>query len=322
MRQLRSGSRQLKRPADAAFGTTINSNDNDDDNGSKSNSNSSKTPTMSGTSSSGTGLRRQLRTDGGEDIRAAQRASDGQVQDLAAVDPAQWTAVTEHPGRLDLGSRLDKDSYLATRANILRLERGIAFDSRCRARASSLEKQANSIVRALRKRDEAQVYDCAEHRRGHAGQTHRRFAGDHFLSNLDLIDQTALFDVARHMPKGAHLHIHFNACLPPHVLLGVAKGMDRMFVTSDLPLVADGDCVNFDKCEVQFSILSPDKEKPGDLFSAGYQPRQTMRFAEFLRAFPRHYGRATADQWLADKLVFHEEEAYGLLQTAAGVGKV
>lgn len=308
MRQLRSGSRQLKRSADAAFGTTIDSNDNS----------SSEMPTMSGQASSGTGLRRQLRTDGGEDIKAAQRASDGQVQDLAAMDPGQWKAVTEHPDRLDLGSRLDKDDYLATRANILRLERGIAFDSRCRVRATELETQANRIICALRKRDEEQVYDRAGHRGGHAGQTHRRFAGDRFLSNVDLIDQTALFDVARHMPKGAHLHIHYNACLPPRVLLDVAKGMDRMFVTSDLPLVADGDYVNFGKCEVQFSILSPDRERPGNLFSAGYQPRQTMRFADFLREFPRHYKRATADQWLADKLVFHEDEAYGVLQTAAG----
>ncbi|PNY27610.1 Adenosine deaminase-like protein [Tolypocladium capitatum] len=275
----------------------------------------SKTPTMSGTCPSGTRLRRRLRADGGEDIEAAQRAADGHVRDLAAMDPAQWKAVAEHPDRLDLGNRLDRDGYLATRAGILRLERGVGFDSRCRVRATSLEQQASSIIQALRRRDEARVYDCAEHRRGHAGQTHRRFAGDRFLSNLNLIHQTALFDVARHMPKGAHLHIHYNACLPPRVLLDVAKGMDRMFVTSDLPLVADGD---FDKCEMQFSILSPGRETPGDLFSPGYQPRQTMRFADFLTAFPRHYGRATADQWLADKLMFHEEETYGLLQTAAG----
>ena len=227
--------------------------------------------------------------------------------------------MTQVPNSLDLGNHLDKDHYLATRANLLRVEQGIGFDSRCRVRATSLEEQADKVIRAIRKHDEAQVYDSAQHRKGHGGQTHRRFAGDHFLSNVDLIGQTSLFKIARQMPKGAHLHIHFNACLPPRVLLGVAKGMDRMFITSDLPLTAAGDDgVNFDKCEIQFSILTPDKEKPGNLFSAGYQPRQTMRFDAFLKEFPRHYTRATADQWLADKLVFHEQEAYGVLQTAAG----
>ena len=316
MRQLRSGSRQLKRPADVAFGRAVHSGISD--NGNNSDINSDKIPIMSGAFSSGTGLPYQLRADAREDIGAAQRASDAQVQDLASMDPAHWKAVTELPKKLELGKHPDKDDYLAARANILRLERGIGFDSRCRVRATSLEERANSIVGALRKRDEAQVYDRAEHRIGHGGQTHRRFAGDHFLSNVELIDQTSLFDVARHMPKGAHLHIHYNACLPPRVLLDIAKGMDRMFVTSDLPLIADGDGVNFDKCEMQFSILSPGKEKPGNLFSAAYQPRQTMRFGEFLREFPRHYTRATADQWLADKLVFHEQEAHGVLQTAAG----
>ncbi|PHH67735.1 hypothetical protein CDD83_6445 [Cordyceps sp. RAO-2017] len=130
-----------------------------------------------------------------------------------------------------------------------------------------------------------------------------------------------MFDVARHLPKGAHLHIHYNACLPPRVLLGIAAGMDRMFVTSDLPLLPDDDFTSFDRCELQFSILSPERERerPGDVFSPAYRPRETMSFARFLRDFPRDHPRADSpERWLEQKLLFDEQEAYGPLQTANG----
>ena len=82
MGQSRSGSRQLKRPADVAFGTPIHSN-RDDISGicTSTSTSSNKTLIMSGKSSSGAELRRQLRTDGGEDANAAQRACDGQLKD-------------------------------------------------------------------------------------------------------------------------------------------------------------------------------------------------------------------------------------------------
>lgn len=120
------------------------------------------------------------------------------------------------------------------------------------------------------------------------------------------------------MPKGAHLHIHFNACLAPEILLGIAKTMDRMFITSDLPLTADGEYRNFQKCELQFSILSVDKERPGNIFLPSYRSRQTMKFTDFLDEFDKNYPSMTADEWLFKKIAFDEDETHNLLQTAAG----
>ncbi|TQV96658.1 hypothetical protein V2A60_002956 [Cordyceps javanica] len=214
----------------------------------------------------------------------------------------------------------DVDGYQQARSQLCEAEASLAFDHRCRLRATSLEAAVDGILHRLRRLDRESVYECAEPRPGHGGQKHPRFAGDHFLSNVDLIDQTRLLDVARRMPKGAHLHIHFNACLPPSVLLGIAKGMDRMFITSDLPLVVDNGHENLARCEIQFRLLSMERENeaPGNLFAALYQPRQTMKFAEFLRQFPEHYPGMDVEAWLLDKLVFSEEEAHGALQTAAG----
>ncbi|GJN73695.1 hypothetical protein PLICBS_007778 [Purpureocillium lilacinum] len=266
-------------------------------------------------------LLRQLRDDSADDVESARRAVDGQLQDLGVImDTRQW----EQSQRLYRPERgpalgngaLDTERYFAHRASVLGVERGLAFDSRCRLRATALERRAARILAALRRLDDAEVYAQAAPRKGYAGQTHRRFAGDHFLSNVELIGQTRLFAAARRMPKGAHLHIHYNACLPPRVLLDVAKTMDRMHITSDVPLT---DRSAFDRCEIQFCMLSAERERPGDLFSAAYEPRQTMRFADFLGGFAEAYGGTeTAEQWLVSKMEFDEEEAHNFLQTAEG----
>lgn len=268
-----------------------------------------------------------LRQDSAHDAGAAQALLDAQ-QATHAASPSHVSSNKRQRSSPSTGvatprssgATADVESYFQARNQIFEAEASLAFDHRCRVRATPLEQTVDGILMKLRELDQRNVYDAAEARIGHGGQRHRRFAGDHFLSNVDLIGQTALFDVAQHMPKGAHLHIHFNACLPPAVLLGIAKGMDRMFITSDLPLVEDKDCENFVRCEIQFSLLSVDREAdaPGDLFSPEYKPRQTMRFDRFLEQFPRHYSAADAETWLLNKLVFSENEAHGLLQTAAG----
>ncbi|KAG8670018.1 hypothetical protein FPOAC2_09360 [Fusarium poae] len=210
--------------------------------------------------------------------------------------------------------------YFKLRQNLVAREKALDFDHDCRMRSTPQERRADAIIQKLRRDDEERVYARAAPRTGYGGQQHPRFAGDHFLSNKHLIDQTSLFKVAQRMPKGAHLHIHFNACLAPHVLLNLAKEMDRMFITSDVPLISGNNHINFDRCEIQFSLLSPEKESPGDLFSQSYQPRQTMRFKDFLNKFPGYYTKDSTgvDEWLFEKLMFQEEETHNHLQTASG----
>ncbi|KAG6000418.1 hypothetical protein E4U21_005478 [Claviceps maximensis] len=255
-------------------------------------------------------LLQQIRQDGIDDKRAARIAVEFQHADLATrgFESAHVEGVVN----------LDSASYFSAREIIMEREGNLDFSSRCRARASPLENRVDTIIQRLRRQDQLRIYDPAPSRQGFGGQRHRRFAGDHFLSNLDLIHHTALFDLASHMPKGGHLHIHYNACLSPVMLLDIAKRMDRMFITSNLPLLPGNDFANYDRCELQFSILSHDREDPGNLFSPDYRSRQTMPFDEFLRTFPYHYDYMSPDAWLLEKLLFREEEAHGVLQTAEG----
>ncbi|KAF4122080.1 adenosine deaminase CECR1 [Geosmithia morbida] len=276
-----------------------------------------------------------LVADSDADKASAQRLVDAHDADTAHDDEDDGEPPpSKRQCRLSPGCSDDDDGgssgvaaveeYFSARDRLAGREGDLAFDGRCRGRASSLERRVDAIVQRLRLRDSETIYGAAPRVGDRLGQLHRRFAGDHYLSNVDLIDRTAVLDVARRMPKGAHLHIHFNACLDPRVLLDIAKGMERMFITSDLPLVpadgGDGDGrSSFDLCEIRFSICCQAMEEPGDIFAADYRPRQTMKFSEFRDRFHRHYdGSKTVDDWLADKLVFHDDEAHNLYQTAAG----
>ncbi|KAH8159931.1 hypothetical protein CIB48_g8313 [Xylaria polymorpha] len=73
----------------------------------------------------------------------------------------------------------------------------------------------------------------------------------HFLHVRDLVQETRLFQVARMVPKGAHLHIHFNSTLLPGVLLGYAKNMVNMYIWSDHQLLGHSDLRD---CKLEFSL--------------------------------------------------------------------
>ncbi|KAI3532580.1 adenosine/AMP deaminase [Colletotrichum abscissum] len=212
------------------------------------------------------------------------------------------------------------DEYFHQRKEILDRENTLSFDFSAKMRASEKERKANAIIQKLKVKDHESVYEPAEKRQGWGGQKHARFAADHFLSNVDLINQTSLFRVAVKMPKGAHLHIHFNACLQPHVLLGIAETMPRMFIKSDLSLAPSAAKTNLHRCEIQFSILPLEKEDEvkGNLFKTDYHHRQMMKYSEFIKEFPKHYNGMKAEEWLTSKLVFHEDEAHNALQTVQG----
>jgi len=195
-------------------------------------------------------------------------------------------------------------------------EASLGFDHACTKSAKPIEKRANEVLQQLKKSDITRFYDAAPRRRGYRGQEHPRFYGDHFLSNVDIIEQTQLFALCRAMPKGAHLHIHFNANLLPSVLLGIAKDMPRMFIWSNIPLDCDE---AFDLCRIQFSIMGEaavEERGIGNPFDADYQCGSVVQFQKFREAFPS--GEAAADSWLQSKLVFQEEEAHNLLQTPDG----
>lgn len=245
------------------------------------------------------------------------------------LDPQQWTTVDaldklidariagSKPAAANEKAASPVDEYERRRRELRQREGALSFEHNFASTASPKEQQVNEILQKLRRDDDENVYAGEPARQGFGGQMHPRFAGDHFLANKALIDRSKLFNVAKRLPKGAHLHIHFNSCLLPHVLLDIARGMEYMYITSDLPLVDAGDYHNYRRAKIQFSIMA----KPpatGNLFDAAYKDRAAMKFSAFLTEFPKSYPGKDAMKWLQDKLVFTEEEAHGALQTVGG----
>jgi adenosine deaminase CECR1 len=232
------------------------------------------------------------------------------------------------------------EDYERQRQEIKFREAALSWDYQCMTHAEDYEVRADDIIRAIRKWDEEVIYAKAKEQVGYHGQKHRRFMGDHYLTNVELIAKTQLFAVAQKMPKGAHLHIHFNANLLPEVLVGIAARQKRMFIMSDRPLRIVTDVhhpdyyLNFDQARIQFSILSEDRVRgrEADLFDLQYptvskaEMNGVMKFSDFLNCFGDYYRRVKNDKgetysakdWLCGKIVFDEQEAHGLLQTAEG----
>lgn len=222
----------------------------------------------------------------------------------ARVGPASTTGPAATPS-----------DYEKQRQELRERDRSLGFEHTLASAASPKEQRVDGILQDLKSHDHENVYAADAEREGFGGQRHPRFAGDHFLSNKALIEKSKVFRIARKLPKGAHLHIHFNACLLPDVLLDLAATMPHMYITSDIPLVSE---TSLSRSRIQFSIMAQ-TSSTDDLFSAAYQGREgAMRFDEFLAKFPSSFDGRDAMAWLRRRLVFGEEEAHGLLQTVDG----
>ncbi|TLS23996.1 hypothetical protein PpBr36_08565 [Pyricularia pennisetigena] len=206
--------------------------------------------------------------------------------------------------------------YETARAELKSREHALAFDHDCFAEATGPEREANEVLQRLRNKDE-KLFANASKTSGFSGQTHARHMGDHFLHNVDLINQSALYKVARRMPKGTHLHIHFNSCLDPNFLLDLAKDQERMFIHSNRPLLQKSD---MDLCEIQFSIVPVESEEAGwNVFEPGYVAGKWMPYATFRAQFSgAGLVESSVDEWLLNKLVFGADETYGIHQTVTG----
>ncbi|KAL8318570.1 hypothetical protein RB597_005722 [Gaeumannomyces tritici] len=198
------------------------------------------------------------------------------------------------------------EQYENYRKNITQMEPVLAFDHVCSKKAGQKEREANAILQLLRQRDKV-FFDGAPPRKGYKNQPHKRHPSDHHLSNVDLVEESSIFHVARKMPKGAHLHIHFNSCLEAKFLLNLAKDQEKMDIGSNRALTNTGD---LKECEIQFTIR-------GELGSQAETPREEI-YKDFRDEFSHKFPGKDLDDWLEGKLVYNAEEAHGVHQTAEG----
>ncbi|KAF2126345.1 Metallo-dependent hydrolase [Dothidotthia symphoricarpi CBS 119687] len=223
-----------------------------------------------------------------------------------------------------------------------------------RSKDDQIERRAAIIIRAIREFERKVTFGNQASEAIPGPET--RDMGGQFLTNKDRIEkESKLYEIAKMVPKGALLHLHFNAELHPERLLEQARSMDHMYIRSIRPLLTQED---LDLTETVFNVLDADEVERGvDIFSPDYPGTATnwkqdewkwrvwMPWSEFQTKFaqkkfskkyeqqedtimieqprccsePGQVRLHPAENWLKSKMVLSLEEAYGLTQTVNGV---
>ncbi|EER41130.1 CECR1 family adenosine deaminase [Histoplasma capsulatum var. duboisii H88] len=185
--------------------------------------------------------------------------------------------------------------YNGARDKLWKQELELAFDAGAVDQAPKIENDAASVVQAIRDEERSRYLKAG--------------ASDHFLANVDLINRGSdLMRVARELPKGAHLHCHFNTVLHPSFLVAQARHVKCMFIRSTRSLNVND---NLNDAAITFSVLQ-DSTEGADIFDPNYEPLAWMRYSKFLEDFPG--GREQAEEWLVKKLLISLEDAHAIDQ--------
>ena len=209
-------------------------------------------------------------------------------------------------------------AYEERRAVYLAAERVGSWCQSATRSASHEEREAAEIVRRIRE-DERDVLFGNKPGETIPGPDTLDMGGQ-LLSNHARIERSELFRIAKEMPKGCQLHIHFNTEIEIKEIIQRSRDLDTMYVKSTKALIGPRD---YDQCEIIFKILpaltdsvSIFAKEYDELLSSG-DTNVWMRWKEFCKVFKEHR-EETAEDWLSTKIALGEEEVYGLDQTLNG----
>jgi adenosine deaminase CECR1 len=236
------------------------------------------------------------------------------------------------------------EQYAAERDQLLAAERENTWDSKARSTASSMEIRAGKIISTIREHEriDPELYGNLPGEKMPKSST--RDMGGRFLSNKPRIESSKLFRIAEEMPKGAHLHLHFNAVLHPSELLLYARRPEMantMFIRSSRPLLKG---IDFEQAEIVFG-WHPKEINVGNIFSPNYDPEWKllsstawMRWIDFRRHYnlhvkakehdakgvsaETHSGKApldAAERWACQKIVIAASDVHNERQTTNGI---
>jgi adenosine deaminase CECR1 len=251
-------------------------------------------------------------------------------------------------------------SYERHRAILVNDEQDKAWDRRARPKGrltldDKTEKRAAVIIQAIREYERGVTFGNLASEA--LPLEDDRDMGGQYLTNKDRIDnQSKLYQIAKIVPKGALLHLHFNAELHPELLLVRARKMKNMYIRSIIPLTEKEHLV---QTEMVFSVVDPKTVDPNvDIFSNTYptlEGSKGIRDPDYLRTVwmpwkkfqqefpkkfpgvhnheepetfqagrPHHCGErkpailTPAENWLRSKMVLSQDEAYRPTQTVNG----
>ena len=102
--------------------------------------------------------------------------------------------------------------YVDQRQNLIQQERKRSWDHAAYSRAIPAEREAQDILVRIREHERTGQSLLGNLPSGAVPDRETRDMAGRFLRNKPQIERSTLFRIARRMPKGAHLHLHFNSC--------------------------------------------------------------------------------------------------------------
>ncbi|KAF2721932.1 Metallo-dependent hydrolase [Polychaeton citri CBS 116435] len=251
------------------------------------------------------------------------------------------TMDAEHLLSQEVKSNEGNEAYRNEREQLLDAEDQERWDRPARSSATRNERTAEQIVRKLVENERIDPTLFGNVPSEKVPSQDSRDLGGRFLANKPRILRSKVFKIARKMPKGGHLHEHFNSELMPEVLLPLIPRFvpDTMFIRTSRPLISAPDAVesecDFSMAEIVFNVM-PQDTKVGDCFQPSYNPdvkdpnaRPWMRWTDFQSKFPEgvytedsntkeleHLNNA--EKWARERMVITRERAYSPTQTHNG----
>jgi adenosine deaminase CECR1 len=209
--------------------------------------------------------------------------------------------------------------YDSQKLRLLSKETETNWDYQARITATKEEQRAQHILWTIREDERIGLFGNVASERIPDPITTRDMGGQ-FLTNKAWINRSRVYRMAQRMPKGMHLHLHFNAELAPDELIERAITLECMFVRSTRPLVREED---YAESEIVFSVL-PLSTTTVDIFSSNYNGEfraagstPWMRWSTFREEFQKRRGEPV-ENWIRGKLILTEAEVYGIEQTTNG----
>ena len=284
---------------------------------------------------------------------------ESKPEGLESLDVEAKKAAARESFASNLSNIKEIKAYAENHAQLIQAEEETAWDREAKPSVTSrreedkIERRADTIIRAIREYERRVIFGNLASEAIPGPET--RDMGGQFLTNKDRIDgESKLYEIAKMVPKGGLLHLHFNSELHPERLLEQARDMKAMYIRSIRPLLTQED---LDLTETVFSVLDPSKVEPNvDIFSPEYPGSATnwkqdewkwkvwMPWSDFRIEFekkkfskrykqnedtifmeaptccaePGQVSLGPAENWLKSKLVLSQEEAYGFTQTVNG----
>lgn len=168
-------------------------------------------------------------------------------------------------------------TYIETREALIKEEKEGAWDYAASSRdLAPNEKIVAQIVRLIREFERRHVFGNLPSEDLPAEGT--LDMGGQFLTNKACIEKLSLlFKIAKQVPKGSLLHLHFNAELNPERLLEQARDMsDTMYVWSIKPLRNKKD---LQETEIVFKIM-PSTTNDSNIFDSQYEGKGKVKGAD------------------------------------------